>query len=73
MVPKTAPAKRTGDQDALEDELLKHLNTKMTENEAFTYTVVQSLGGWGPLTSSRFNAEVVQMVGQYDCKYQEKD
>lgn len=36
-------SKRKADTDGVEQELLKHLRCKMTQNEAFAYSVAQSL------------------------------
>lgn len=56
----------------MERELLNHLRTKMTQNEAFAYSVAQSLDRWDEVTSAQFRACVMQIVYEYECKFQQK-
>ncbi|KAM7304181.1 uncharacterized protein ISCGN_014081 [Ixodes scapularis] len=65
--PRPMPSKRKGDGDSIEQELLKHLSCKMTQNEAFAYSVAQSLDRWGERKSARFRAAVMQMAYEYEC------
>ncbi|XP_042145249.1 uncharacterized protein LOC121835300 [Ixodes scapularis] len=46
--------------------------TKMTQNEAFAYSVAQSLDRWDEVTSAQFRACVMQIVYEYECKFQQK-
>ncbi|XP_040067148.2 uncharacterized protein LOC115327764 [Ixodes scapularis] len=63
---------RRREVDAMERELLNHLRTKMTQNEAFAYSVAQSLDRWDEVTSAQFRACVMQIVYEYECKFQQK-
>lgn len=70
---KHSTGKTRRDQDAVQEDLLKHLGTKISENKALADSVAQSQGRWNPLTSARFKSEVMQMVAEYKVKYQGKD
>ncbi|XP_064489504.1 uncharacterized protein LOC135401182 [Ornithodoros turicata] len=59
-------SKKRKEPDIVERELLNQLQVKMSENEAFCYSVARTLDRWDSLISARFKADVMQLIVKYE-------
>lgn len=71
--PTTRQAKRVRPADPVEQELLGHLSRRMSENEAFGYSIAQSLDRWDTITSARFKSAVMQLALESEIEFQKKN
>ncbi|KAG0417525.1 hypothetical protein HPB47_005534 [Ixodes persulcatus] len=65
-VPEPRIAKRKKDQDRVEQELLRHLSTKMTGSEALGYSIGAAIQHWDTQTYALFSADVHRLIAEYE-------
>ncbi|KAM7298136.1 hypothetical protein ISCGN_018761 [Ixodes scapularis] len=71
-VPEPRIAKRKRDQDTVEQELLRHLNTKMTGSEALGYSIGAAIQHWDTETYTLFSSDVHRLIAEYEVRFQSK-
>ncbi|KAG0418073.1 hypothetical protein HPB47_005147 [Ixodes persulcatus] len=71
-VPEPRIAKRKKDQDRVEQELLRHLSTKMTGSEALGYSIGAAIQHWDTQTYALFSADVHRLIAEYEVRFQNK-
>ncbi|KAG0415661.1 hypothetical protein HPB47_007166 [Ixodes persulcatus] len=69
-VPEPMIGKRKNDQDTVEQELLRHLSTKMTRSEALGYSIGAAIQHWNTETYALFSADVHRLIAEYEVIFQ---
>lgn len=58
--------KRKKDQETVGQELLKHLNTKMTGSEILGYSTGAAIQHWGTETYALYTAKVHRLIAEFE-------